>query len=248
MRVVPCGVDGLLLEFEQRIGLSVHQRVLRWVNTIEAAGIRGVREVVPSYAALLLRYDPLIIGFSELNREVRGNAPLWGLKGRLCPDAESQGKLRYIPELYGGEAGPDLIDSAKACRLSPEQLIRTHLSTLYRVFAIGFLPGFPYLGLLPKTLSLPRLETPRKRVPKGSVAIANRQTGIYPRESPGGWRILGRTPFELFFGTEDPPTLLQTGDTVRFIAIDEAEYERIKSEVAQGNRKTFEQNWEPASV
>lgn len=237
MRIIPCGLDGLLIEFRSKIRLSVHRRVLRLADAIDNAGIRGVQEAIPSYCSLLLRYEPLTISFSELSREIRI------LKGRIGPETVSEKNPLYIPVLYGGAAGPDLVESAKACHLSPEQLITKHLSTVYRVYAIGFLPGFPYLGLLPKKLSLPRLETPRKRVAKGSVAIANRQTGIYPRESPGGWRLIGRTPFELFNGSEDPPTLFQTGDTVRFVAVDETEFENIRARVARGNWMRYKKNW-----
>jgi len=242
MRILPCGFDGALIEFSQRISPSIHRRTIRFSKAIEDARILGVLEVVPSYCSLLLRYDPLLTEFAALAHQIRA------LKRQSGSGGAPEGPVRYIPVRYGGDAGPDLIDSAKACVLSPEQLIATHLSKTYRVYAIGFLPGFPYLGLLPKSLSLPRLEIPRKRVTKGSVAIASRQTGIYPRESPGGWRLIGQTPFELFCETEDPPTLLQTGDRVRFVAIDGAEDEAIRRRVSQGNWMRFEREWRQGAL
>jgi KipI family sensor histidine kinase inhibitor len=142
------------------------------------------------------------------------------LKQTSFPDP----KLTKIPVLYGGTYGPDLEGVARHLQISPEEVVRLHCSKPYFIYMIGFMPGFPYMGELPDTLITPRLKTPRLSVPAGSVAIAQKQTGIYPMESPGGWQIIGRTPIKLFDPEKDPPALLQMGDLVQFYPISEKEF------------------------
>jgi inhibitor of KinA len=133
-------------------------------------------------------------------------------------------KLTRIPAVYGGSYGPDLDFVARHCHMGPEEVIRLHCSQPYHIYMIGFMPGYPYMGQLPEALITPRLKTPRLSVPKGSVAIAQRQTGIYSMESPGGWQIIGRTPVKLFDPEKDSPALLQMGDRVQFYPISEKEF------------------------
>jgi KipI family sensor histidine kinase inhibitor len=144
--------------------------------------------------------------------------------------SESHGTLHEIPVLYGGEWGPDLDDVAAFAHLSPAQAIALHASIRYRVYMIGFSPGFPYLGLLPERLAMPRLSTPRAKVPAGSVGIADRQTGIYPTMTPGGWRLIGRTPISLYRQSRLVPFLLKPGDMVQFKSIDQDEFNRLSRE------------------
>ncbi len=132
------------------------------------------------------------------------------------------GRTVEIPVVYGGESGPDLEDVARYAGMAPERVVELHASAQYLVYFLGFSPGFPYLGGLPAALAVPRLEAPRTRVPAGSVAIGGGQTGIYPVESPGGWRIIGRTPLLMFDSRQDPPALLAMGDRLRFVPVHEA--------------------------
>jgi KipI family sensor histidine kinase inhibitor len=135
--------------------------------------------------------------------------------------SETPGRVIEIPTRYGGEYGPDLEFVAKHNGLTPDEVVRIHTSQSLRVFMLGFSPGFPYIGPLAPEIAAPRLATPRTLVPAGSVGIAGRQTGIYPSESPGGWRLIGRTDLKLFAPAKDPPALLRPGDYVRFRAVEE---------------------------
>lgn len=187
----------------------------------------GVTDAVPALSSLLLTYDPLQTTPEELRVHLSRLA--------LRADGEtSQPALVEIPVLYGGEAGVDLGAVAAAAALSEQAAIELHCSQEYTVFFLGFTPGFAYMGPLPEPLQTPRLGTPRVTVPAGSVAIAEDQTGIYPVASPGGWRLIGRTPLRLFDPRKDPPTLLRPGDRVRFVAVDAATYSRLHSETLAG--------------
>jgi len=213
------GDRGLLLEFGDEISFEANEKVRRMALAIRAEAITGIIETVPTYRSLFVLYNPLILSFAELKErliQLEG-----GLKQTCFPDP----KLTKIPVVYGGSFGPDLEPVAKYLEISPEEVIRLHCSKPYFIYMIGFMPGFPYMGELPEALATPRLKTPRLAVPAGSVAIAQRQTGIYSMESPGGWQILGRTPLKLFDPEKDPPTLLQMGDLVQFYPISEKEFQ-----------------------
>jgi inhibitor of KinA len=175
--------------------------------------LRGVTVTVPAYTSLLVEYEPALCEYDALCDEIQNVLH--------TNDAAVMTEMRVveIPTRYGGEFGPDLDFVARHNGISTDEVIRLHTQEMYQVFLIGFSPGFPYLGIVDEKIAAPRLETPRKRVPKGSVGIAGRQTGIYPRESPGGWRLIGRTNVKLFEPMREEPTLLRAGDRVRFIAI-----------------------------
>jgi KipI family sensor histidine kinase inhibitor len=211
MRVIDASDRSLLLVFDDRISLAVHQDVLRL--TPLTAALRGVTNVHPAYASLLIDFDPLATSHAELERAAgelmaqAANAPL--------PEA----RMVEIPVTYGGEEGPDLEQVAALAGHTPDEVIGMHSSAEYTVYFLGFSPGFPYLGGMPEAIAVPRLETPRRKVPAGSVAIGGRQTGVYPMASPGGWRIIGRTTLRLFDPEADPPALLRMGDHVRFVPI-----------------------------
>jgi KipI family sensor histidine kinase inhibitor len=212
------GDQGLLLEFGDEIGPEVNEKVRRMTLAIQTESIEGIIEKIPTYRSLLIIYNPLIINIEDLKKrldwmeEVLGQTPF------------PEPKLTQIPALYGGFYGPDLEEVAKYHQISPEEVIQLHCSKPYFIYMIGFMPGFPYMGELPEALITPRLKTPRLSVPAGSVAIAQRQTGIYPMESPGGWQIIGRTPVKLFNPEREPPALLQMGDLVQFFPISEKEF------------------------
>jgi len=213
------GDRGLLLEFGDEISREINEKVRRMALAIQAEAIEGIIETVPTYRSLLIIYNPTTFPIEDLKRRLELIEE--GLRQTPLPEP----KLIHIPVVYGGIYGPDLEGVAKYLQISPEEVIRLHCSQPYLIYMIGFMPGYPYMGELPQALVIPRLKTPRLIVPKGSVAIAQRQTGIYSMESPGGWQILGRTPVELFDPEKDPPALLQMGDVVQFYPVTEKEFE-----------------------
>ena len=207
------GDRGLLVELGHGIDPAVNRRVKQLHRSIARERPHGVVETVPAYASLLVVFDPLQASPEALKRQIIG----------LC-DFEDAGPTEdrtvvEIPVVYGGEAGPDLDAVAAHHGLSREEVIGLHAGTVYRVYMIGFTPGFPYMGELPEALDTPRRDTPRTHIPKGSVAIAQRQTGIYPVVSPGGWQIIGCTPLALFDPHKENSSLLTMGDAVRFTPI-----------------------------
>lgn len=212
------GDRGFLLEFGDEISSEVNEKVRRMTLAIQAESIEGIIEIVPTYRSLLILHNPLILSFVDLKKRLERIEK--GLQQTPFPEP----KLTRIPALYGGSYGPDLEEVAKYHQISPEEVIQLHCSKPYFIYMIGFMPGFPYMGELPEALITPRLKTPRLSVPAGSVAIAQRQTGIYPMESPGGWQIIGRTPVKLFNPEREPPALLQMGDHVQFFPISEKEF------------------------
>jgi len=215
------GDRGLLLEFGDEISREINEKVRRMALAlaIQAEAIEGIIETVPTYRSLLIIYNPTAFPIKDLKKRLELIEE--GLQQTPLPEP----KLIHIPVVYGGIYGPDLEGVAKYLQISPEEVIRLHCSQPYLIYMIGFMPGYPYMGELPQALVIPRLKTPRLIVPKGSVAIAQRQTGIYSMESPGGWQILGRTPVELFDPEKDPPALLQMGDVVQFYPMTEKEFE-----------------------
>jgi KipI family sensor histidine kinase inhibitor len=184
--------------------------VLALMAALDDAPPPGLIDLVPAYASVLARFDPLILPPMAMETVLR--AALAQVSDAPLP----HGRLLRIPVCYGGDAGPDLDEVARLLGMAPNELVRRHSAATYRVAFLGFLAGYPYLTGLPHALAVPRLATPRTHVPAGSVAIAERQAGIYPVESPGGWRILGRTAQPLFDPTQTPPALLRPGDRVRF--------------------------------
>ncbi len=213
------GDRGLLLEFGDEISREINEKVRRMALAIQAEAIEGIIETVPTYRSLLIIYNPTALPIEDFKKRLELIEE--GLQQTPLPEP----KLTHIPVVYGGIYGPDLEGVAKYLQSSPEEVIRLHCSQPYLIYMIGFMPGFPYMGELPQALVIPRLKTPRLIVPKGSVAIAQRQTGIYSMESPGGWQILGRTPVELFDPEKHPPALLQMGDFVQFYPVTEKEFE-----------------------
>ncbi|EEB73079.1 5-oxoprolinase subunit PxpB [Thermococcus sp. AM4] len=227
MNLKPLGDSALLVSFGEVIDEETNDRVHALAGAIEKANFEWLIEVVPAYSSLAVIYDPKLIDFEGVKRAIQG----------LEFSAEKfEGKLVEIPVLYGGEYGPDLEFVAEYNGLTPEEVIEIHSKPVYRVYFLGFLPGFAYLGGMDERIATPRLEKPRLKVPAGSVGIAGKQTGIYPLESPGGWRLIGRTPLRLFNPSKEPPTLLQPGDRVKFVPIDEEEFEELyRAEWGRGN-------------
>lgn len=210
-RIRPMGDAALLIELGETLDLALNARVHALARRIEPMG--GEITCVPGYATLLVEFDPMRLEVGTLESEIRR-----ALETLVVESNKTSLRLVEIPVRYGGEYGPDLEFVAQHNRLTPEQVIRIHCSVIYQVFMLGFTPGFPYMGIVPAEIAVPRRDTPRPRVPAGSVGIAGRQTGIYPRESPGGWQLIGRTEVKLFDPAQDPPALLWPGDRVRFVA------------------------------
>jgi KipI family sensor histidine kinase inhibitor len=199
------------------ISAPVNRRVRELLLRLERRPVEGLLDLMPSYRSLLLVYDPLRIPLEELQGKIMETF------GDPEPEPLPEPRTHRIPVCYGGEYGPDLEWVARYHGITPDEVVRLHTGSVYQVYMIGFAPGFPYLGELPEGLATPRKQTPRTAVPKGSVAIAQRQTGIYPSQSPGGWQVLGRTPLNLFDPGRRPPVPLEMGDRVDFYPIREKE-------------------------
>lgn len=208
--------DAWLLQLGDAIDAPTNARVHALCARIRELAPGWLRDLVPAYASVGVFFDPSAIAADAAREWLQ--AQIEGLPLRADRDLPS-GRTIEIPVLYGGESGPDLDSAAAELGLSAEELRQRHATGAYTVAMIGFAPGFPYLLGLDPALALPRLSTPRTRVPAGSVGIGGAQTGIYPRESPGGWRLIGRTPLTLFDPAREPPSLLAPGDRVRFVAI-----------------------------
>jgi KipI family sensor histidine kinase inhibitor len=213
------GDSAVILQLEARepqgrnqIDVQVNSRAIRIAKDVRQRRIPGVRDVVPTFRSVAVFFDPLVTDLNAIVEALEEHAEQ--------PQPAEEGRLVEVPVVYGGDGGPDLTSVADAAGLTPEAVIVRHASRAYRVFMLGFLPGFPYMAPVDEAIAMPRRPAPRARVAAGSVGIAGRQTGIYPRESPGGWQIIGRTPLELFDAGRTPPALLAPGDTVRFVPVD----------------------------
>ncbi len=211
----PFGVAALLIELAEHPDAQLPQRIAGLGARIRQAFGMAVTDLVAGWTSLLVHYDPLQLTLAELQA---GLAPLladWpGASG-----GQLEGRLHEVPTLY---AGPDLAEVAQRCGLSEDDVIARHSGRDYQVGAIGFMPGFAFLGELDERLALPRRSTPRTSVPAGSLAIAERQTAVYPQASPGGWNLIGRCLWRVFDARAEPPCLLAPGDRVRFVPVDEA--------------------------
>jgi KipI family sensor histidine kinase inhibitor len=213
-RFLPVGDAALSVELGDAIDPALNARVRGLGRALRDHPFPGFREAAPTYRSLLVLYDPRAARFAEA---------VTALQTLLdaAPAEERAGRLVRVPTRYGGDDGPDLAEVARARRLGEAEVVATHSSQEYTAFMLGFIGGFAYLGTLPAALETPRRPTPRVRVPAGSVGIAGRQTGIYPMALPGGWNLIGRTSLRLFDPLADPPSLIQAGDRVRFVPVDE---------------------------
>lgn len=218
------GDRGVLVEYGSVISQDINRKVRSIAMALNYEMPAGIVEVIPTYRSLLIIYDPLTITLERLERELESiDNRLDGLDIPLPQTVE-------IPVLYGGEFGPDMEFVAQTHNLTVDDVVRIHSGAIYQIYMIGFTPGFPFLGGLPEELHTPRMETPRSLVPAGSVGIANNQTGMYPIDSPGGWRLIGRTPLKLFDPSHEEPFLYRAGDMLKFVPISADEYNRILSE------------------
>lgn len=219
----PLGESALVLRFGTAIDPAINDRVHAAAAALHAAAVAGIEDIAPAYASLLLRFDPRRRqGKEALVAAVRA---VLAHTDAAVPDGKSPDAAAIdLPVCYGGEHGPDLEEVAALSGLAPDAVIVRHTAGDYRVAMLGFAPGFAYLLGLDPALTVPRLSSPRLRVPAGSVAIGGAQTGVYPSILPGGWRLIGRTPLRLFDPTRTPPAPLAPGLRVRFRAIDAAAF------------------------
>jgi inhibitor of KinA len=228
VRFLSAGDRALVVEFGDRADRALSERVLRLDAVIRANAPKGLVETVPTFRSLMVYYDPLITGRSELEQAIT----------RLLDRGDNPGAhatLWRVPACYEGEYAPDLAEVARLTRLTSAEVVALHSGTRFHVYMLGFLPGFPYMGDLPEPLALPRRANPRVRVPAGSVSIATSLTAIYPYESPGGWHLIGTTPIRLFDPERARPALFAPGDAVVFDPIDPASFASIRRAVENRN-------------
>ena len=215
MKIRQCGDSMLLIELEPVIDPVVNERAIVLAARIRAHHARGVRDVAPGYSTLGVHFDPLQTDLAALELTIeREFAGLAGL------DTIVDRNVIEIPVQYGGAGGPDLEAVATLAGCSPAEVIARHSGQLYRVYMLGFIPGFAYMGRVDPSIAAPRHRVPREKVPAGSVGIAGLQTGVYPVDSPGGWQLIGRTGSVMFDPTRDRPSLLAAGDMVRFVPVE----------------------------
>jgi inhibitor of KinA len=212
----------LLVSFGDRIDRAAHRRVRALLASLQQTPPAAIRNLHPAYCSLLIAFDPRGSTHQDLERAIRDRLD------RLRPEAVAPGRPVEVPVCYDAEFGPDLAPLADAAGLTTGQVVRLHSETTYTVYFLGFVPGFAYLGEVPETIAAARLAVPRRRVERGSVGIAGRQTGVYPCAVPGGWRLIGRTPLSMFRPDRDPMSLLLPGDEVRFRPISGEEFARIR--------------------
>lgn len=213
------GESAVLVEFGDAISEEVNRKIHGVADGLRASGKTGILDVVPAYAALLIHFDPRLIDIDEVLAAVADDT---------AHQAPAEPARRFeLPVCYGDEFGPDLAGLAASHGLTTDDVIGRHTATEYRIYCIGFVAGFPFLGPLDPTLHTARRDTPRTRIPAGSVAIGGSQTGIYPVSAPGGWHIIGRSPLRLFDPSTDPPVKYRPGDYFRFQPVDESEFKRL---------------------
>lgn len=238
-RIQPQGDRCLIITFGDRIDTAVGRTCLAAARKLRDAQLPGVTDVVPSFVAVAVHYRPGSPGLiSAASTPSASPTPTFSslaeridaLLAEGIPVDADAGREIDIPVCYGGEHGPDLADVAKAACVTPDEIIALHSGPRSMVFMLGFAPGHPYLGLHDEKLNIPRRPSPRTVVPIGSVAIANRQTVIYPNRLPGGWNIIGATPLAMFDSGREPASLLQPGDSVRFVPISAEAFRRLQDE------------------
>jgi len=227
------GDRALVVEFGDKIEEQVNSKIRSLTVAIQQEGIIGINETIPTYRSLMVIYDPMIMELDELISVIK--SIIVKMHELELPGA----KVIEIPTLYGGEYGPDIKFVADHNKILIDEVIKIHTDREYLIYMIGFTPGFPYLGGMSDKIEAPRLQKPRTKIPVGSVGIAGKQTGIYPVESPGGWQLIGRTPVKLYDPCRKDPVLLNAGDYIKFISIDENEYKNIEALEKEGKYKVI---------
>ena len=222
--ISPVGDCAISIDFGQVIDPKINRQIRQVIEQIKVLQLDGIIELVPTYCALLVQYDAMVYSYSDICRILEPT-----LQESVTDSANELVTIVEIPTVYGGEFGPDLGFVASYNHLSEAEVVSIHSGTDYLVYMLGFIPGFTYLGGMDPRIATPRLSSPRTLIPAGSVGIAGEQTGTYPSDSPGGWQIIGRTPVTMYDMSKEQAALLQAGDYVRYVPIDENEFHRIKS-------------------
>lgn len=228
IRILTAGDSSLLVEFGKKISPEINRKITAAVQMMKEQHIEGVVDVIPAFCSLLINYDPRVVTYGEIKERIQKIVRLEVKTG------EVRKRIFEIPVCYGGEYGPDLGNIAEHAGLSEEEVIEIHSSRDYLIYMLGFLPGFTYLGGLDERIHTPRLANPRIKINAGSVGIGGSQTGIYPLDSPGGWQLMGMTPVKTYDPGRENSILVEAGDYIRFVPVDEQEYKRIKEQVDSG--------------
>ena len=218
MRFQAASDQSLLVYLSEEIGAAAHERVVWLMRLLQREPIKWLRNIQPAYCSLLITFDAAAVDHAEVQAKISELER----HAKKLPAAEP--RLVEVPVCYGGEFGPDLDWVAEQRGLPAEKVVEFHIAPTYHAYFLGFAPGFAYLGDLAEEIAVPRVETPRKEVAAGSVGIAGRQTAIYPFGTPGGWRLIGRTPLEIFRKDREPMGMIAIGDQVRFRPITRAEF------------------------
>ena len=221
--ISPVGDCAISIDFGQVIDPKINRQIRQVIEQIKVLQLDGIIELVPTYCALLVQYDAMVYTYSDICRILD---PI--LQESVTDSVIERVLIVEIPTVYGGEFGPDLGFVASYNHISEDEVVSIHSGTDYLVYMLGFIPGFTYLGGMDPRIATPRLSSPRTLIPAGSVGIAGEQTGTYPSDSPGGWQIIGRTPVTMYDMSKKQAALLQAGDYVRYVPINENEFHRIK--------------------
>ena len=236
VRYLPAGDEAMVIEFGKTIDEEINNRVISMATSIRNKRIKGVREILPTYRSLMVFYNPKKISYIRLVSTVKA----LGFKEKEGEEEEK--KTLIVPCCYDDSFGPDLSDMSKELGLTKEEIVKIHSEKKYKIYMLGFLPGFVYLGGLDKRINIPRLQTPRTKIPARSFGIGGAQTGVYPVDSPGGWRLIGSTPLDFYDIKREDPILCEAGEYIRFRPVSKPEYSDIRREIEAGNYKPEYEN------
>ncbi len=229
IKYLPLGDKALVMEFGNEISKDVNAKIRNVMRQLSEVEILGIEELLPTYRSIMIMYEPLKIEYDNLVSKLEM------FSDTKAENGVEEIRIVEIPTLYGNEYGPDIEYVAEHNHITVDEVIKIHTGTDYLVYMLGFTPGFTYLGGMSEKISTPRLSSPRTAIPAGSVGIAGSQTGMYPSETPGGWQLIGRTPVKLYDPESEPPVLLNAGDYVRYVSVNQQEYDEIQRKVQEGS-------------
>ncbi|MCQ2517304.1 MAG: 5-oxoprolinase subunit PxpB [Lachnospiraceae bacterium] len=227
-RILPTGDRALTVEFGNEIDEKINSHLMGFINEINRLKIKGIEELVPSFRAVLIHYNPGVLSYDEICHKIKE------VLANPFDDVGHRKRIVEVPVCYGNGLGPDIEHVAEHAGLSVEEVIDIHSREPYLIYMLGFQPGFPYLGGLDERIHTPRLDSPRLKLEAGSVGIGGAQTGLYPMESPGGWQIIGLTPVRCYNPDKENPIPYNAGDYIKFVPVDYEEYLRLKEIDAKG--------------